>query len=144
KEELGKLFNEEQKKQLKQPPRGFEDFPMAGQLIASAAEKRLKLTAEQKKRLAEVQKEAAAKLAAILNDAQKRQLKSMQDMARGFQAGGGRGGFAGGFGPPGGGGIFRAPRYEAAYAGLAGKDLTPGKSVEEILAVKQPKRMDDK
>jgi hypothetical protein len=40
-----------------------------------------------------------------------------------------------GFGGPGGSSLFRAPRYAPDYAGLAGKDLKPGKSVEEL----QPK-----
>jgi hypothetical protein len=38
-------------------------------------------------------------------------------------------------GPPGGGSVFRAYRYSPDYAGLAGKDLKPGKTVEEL----QPK-----
>jgi hypothetical protein len=143
-EELGKLLTEEQKKQFQQRPRGFEDFPVAGQLISSAVEKRLKLTAEQKKQWADVQKEADAKRDAILKEAQKKQLKDMQNMARGFQTGGGRGGFGGGFGPPGGGGVFRAPRYEPSYTGLVGKDLKPGKTIEEILEMNRPKQSDDK
>jgi hypothetical protein len=80
-----------------------------------------------------VQKEVDGKLDTLLKDAQKKQLKSMQDMARAFQGGGARGGFPGGFGPPGGGGLFRAPRYGAAYAGLIGKTLKPGKTIAEIL-----------
>jgi hypothetical protein len=37
-------------------------------------------------------------------------------------------------GPPGGLGnsVFRADRYSKDYPGLAGKDLTPGKTVEEL------------
>jgi hypothetical protein len=87
-----------------------------------------------------VQKEVDGKLDVLLKDGQKKQLKSMQDMARAFQTGGARGGFAGGFGPPGGGGLFRAPRYGADYAGLIGKDLKPGKTVEEILASNLPRQ----
>ncbi len=131
-EELGKLLNEDQKKQLQQRPRGFEDFPPAGTLIAPAVEKRLKLTADQRKQLTEVQKHADTRLDAILKDAQKKQLKRMQEMAAAFRGGGPPGGVPG-FGPPGGGGLFRAPRYESTYAGLAGKDLTPGKTIDEIL-----------
>jgi hypothetical protein len=37
------LLTEEQKKQLQQRPRGFEDFAPAGQLASSAVEQRLKL-----------------------------------------------------------------------------------------------------
>jgi hypothetical protein len=136
---LGKLLSDEQKKLYQQRPRGFEDFAPAGQLVSSAVEKRLKLSGEQKTHLSEVQKEADRKLAAILNDAQKKQLKGMQDMARGFQVGGPRGGFPG-FGPPGGGGVFRAPRYEPSYAGLRGKELKPGKTVEQMVVLPKQAR----
>jgi hypothetical protein len=132
-EKLGKVLTEEQKKLFQQTPRGFGDFPVAGKLMSTSAENRLKLTTEQKEQLAAAQKEVDDKLAAFLNDAQKKQLKSMQDMALGFQGGGARGGFGGGFGPPGGGGLFRAPRYSASYAGLIGKELKPGKTIEEML-----------
>jgi hypothetical protein len=55
----------------------------------------------------------------------------------GFGPGGGRGGPGGpggfpGFGPPGGGSLFRAYRYAPNYPGLVGKDLTPGKTLEEL------------
>jgi hypothetical protein len=99
----------------------------------------LKLTAEQTKKWAEVQKEADGKLDALLKDAQKKQLKSMQEGARRFQAAAPRGGVPAGFGPPGGGGLFRAPRYEPSYAGLVGKDLRAGKTVEEIVETNRPK-----
>ena len=36
------------------------------------------------------------------------------------------------FGPRGGGSVFRAYRYGRDYAGLAGKDLTPGKTIDEL------------
>jgi hypothetical protein len=42
-------------------------------------------------------------------------------------------------GPPGGGGIFRATRYPADYAGLRGRELKPGKTVEELVAAAKPK-----
>lgn len=56
---------------------------------------------------------------------------------RGGPPRGARGGPPGGpgfaFGPPGGmPGLFRAPRYTPDYPGLVGKDLTPGKTVEEM------------
>ena len=51
--------------------------------------------------------------------------------------GGGPGGFMG-FGGGGdfngGSSIFRAYRYGPTYAGLAGKDRTPGKTIEELEA----------
>jgi hypothetical protein len=40
-------------------------------------------------------------------------------------------------GPPGGSSLFRAYRYAADYSGLAGKDLKPGKTIEEQLS-KEP------
>jgi len=43
-----------------------------------------------------------------------------------------QGGRDGQFGPAGGGSLFRAYRYGRGYAGLAGKDLTPGKTIEEL------------
>jgi hypothetical protein len=46
--------------------------------------------------------------------------------------GGGRGGPGGrGFGGPPGG-LFRSYRYAADYAGLAGKELKPGRKLEEV------------
>lgn len=42
------------------------------------------------------------------------------------------------FGPPGGGSLFRAYRYGPDYAGLAGKELKPGKTVEELQPKDQP------
>jgi hypothetical protein len=35
-------------------------------------------------------------------------------------------------GPPGGASLFRAYKYAADYPGLAGRDLKPGKTVEEV------------
>jgi Arylsulfotransferase (ASST) len=56
------------------------------------------------------------------------------------------GGFAGGpgFGSPGGGGpggqsLFRSYRYTATYPGLVGKDLTPGKLLEELQPRDEPR-----
>ncbi len=63
-------------------------------------------------------------------------------LARGSRIGGGYGGR--GFGGPdglrgrggygGAGGIFTCYRYAVDYAGLAGKDLTPGRKLEELIA----------
>jgi outer membrane protein assembly factor BamB len=77
-------------------PGRFGGFPQPGQLLPSFLQDRLKLTAEQKEQIAALQKEVDAKLAAILTDEQKKQLK---DMRGGFRPGG-----PGGFGGPGGGG----------------------------------------
>jgi hypothetical protein len=58
--------------------------------------------------------------------------------------GGPPGGFPGGFGAPGGSGLFRAPRYAPNFPGLAGKDLTPGKTIEELQSRDAPKEPRDK
>ncbi len=70
-----------------------------GQIMPAGTQERLQLTEEQKKQLAELQKEIDGKLGSILTDEQKKQLKDMQQ-------GGGRGGFGGpgGRGPGGFGG----------------------------------------
>ena len=148
---LEKLLTDDQKKQLKQPAgaggRPGADFAQPGQIMALTAQIRLKLTAEQRKQLQELQKQADSKLDKLLADQQKKQFKEMR-------ANFGRGG-PGGFGPPGGGGpggpggppgggpsgssLFRAYRYAANYPALAGKDLTPGKTVEELQAKDEKK-----
>jgi hypothetical protein len=73
----------------------------------------------------------------LLKDEQKKRLKGVQEMMKSFAAGppgfgpgGPRG--PGGFGGTGGSAIFRAYRYGTDYPGLAGKDLTPGKTIEEV------------
>jgi hypothetical protein len=58
-------------------------------------QEQLKLTAEQKKKIEELQKEVDAKLAKILTEEQKKSLQEMRPGPGGF-------GPAGGFGPPGG------------------------------------------
>jgi hypothetical protein len=151
-EKLGKLLTDEQKKQLQDRTGGPLGFAPPGQLMAPAAADRLKLTDEQKKQLAELQKEADGKLDTLLKDDQKKQLKQMQDLAKGFPGGppggppggGPPGGGFPGFGAPGGGGMFRAPRYAPDYPGLAGKDLKPGKTIEELQAKDPPKETKDK
>ncbi len=148
-EKLEKLLTDEQKKDYKDKPGGFADFAPVGQLMATAVQDRLKLTADQKKQLAELQKDADGKLDKILDDAQKKQVKQMQEMAKTFAGGPPGGGPPGGgfpgFGAPGGGGMFRAPRYTPDYPAFAGKELKPGKTIEELQAMKDaPKETKDK
>jgi outer membrane protein assembly factor BamB len=103
---LEKILTEEQTKELKQPRGGFGRGgpggrggfggpPQPGQVLSASDQERLKLTAEQKKQIEELQKEVDDKLGKILTEAQKKQLK---DMRGGFGRGGpgGRGGFGGG------------------------------------------------
>jgi hypothetical protein len=143
-EKLGKMLTDEQKKTIAARPAGFGpgSLPAPGQLMASAVVERLKLSDEQKKQLADLQKEADGKLAGLLKDEQKKQLKQMQEFAKGFTGPPGGGGFPGFGGPGGGSGLFRALRYAPDYAGLAKKELKPTKTIEELEAstVKEPPR----
>jgi Spy/CpxP family protein refolding chaperone len=134
---LGKVLTDEQHKQLKEPQRGFglgAPAP-AGQLLSPFQQATLKLTAEQKKQVEEMQKEVDARLDKLLTDDQKKQLKEVRTAV-----GPGRPGGPGFGGPQGGASLFRAYRYGADYAGLKGKDLTPGKTVEELQAAKAPEK----
>jgi hypothetical protein len=143
-EKLGKMLSDEQKKKFAEPI-GFGpgSLPAPGQLMAPAAVERLKLTDEQKKQLAEIQKESDGKLDGLLKDDQKKQFKQMQEFAKGFAGppgggppgGGPPGGGFPGFGGPGGGtGLFRALRYTPDYPGLAKRELKPTRTIEELEA----------
>ncbi len=78
-------------------PGGFGGPPRPGQILPPFLEQELKLTAEQKQQIASLQKEIDEKLAKVLTDEQKKQLKEMR---RG--PGGGRRGRRGPAGPPDG------------------------------------------
>jgi hypothetical protein len=129
-----------------------------GQVMTLATQITLKPSEEQKQSLAELQKEVDSKLSSLLNDDQRAQLKRMRDdFGRGGPPGFGPGGgpppgtgpagspggppgggpgpqlrFPRNIGPPGGSAVFRVYRYGPDYPGLAGKTLTPGKTVEEL------------
>jgi hypothetical protein len=156
-EKLGKLLTAEQKKRLAERPTGFDprNFPAPGQLLARGVQERMKLSEDQQKELAELQKEADGQVDQLLKDDQKKRFKEMQDFAKRFVGGppgggppgggppgggppGGRGGPRGGFpgfgGPGGGSGLFRAPRYGPDFPGLAGKELKGSKTIEELQA----------
>ncbi len=138
---LDQLLTAEQKKKLKDGPGGFGPGfggpgfggpPQFGQLMPAPVQERLKLTDDQKKQLAGLQKEADSKLDTLLEAGQKKQLKDMQG---GIKKKKGPGGFGGG---PGGGfagppGLFRAPRYAPDYPGLVGRTLTPGALLEDLV-----------
>jgi hypothetical protein len=142
-EKLGKLLTDEQKKRFEERPTGFNPGNIAapGQLLATAVKERLKLTEDQQKQVADLQKEADGQLDKLLKDDQKKRFKEMQSFGRGgFPGGGGPpgggppGGFPGFGGPGGGTGLFRALRYAPDYPGLAGKELKAGKTIEELQA----------
>jgi Spy/CpxP family protein refolding chaperone len=130
---LDGLFNAEQEKQFKEP-QVFGGSPQPGQFLSAALQARLKLSGDQKKELQKLQKEADVMLAKLLTDVQKKRFKE-------WSANHGRGGPGGPGGTPGLGGppnmrpgsaLFRAYRYAANYPGLAGKELTAGKTIEDL------------
>jgi hypothetical protein len=71
---------------------GFGGFGTPGQLLSSFTQDQLKLTAEQKKKLEELQKDVDAKLDKILTDEQRKQFKDMRQGPRlpGAPPGGGQ------------------------------------------------------
>jgi Spy/CpxP family protein refolding chaperone len=78
-------------------PGGPGGPPQPGQVMPPFLQDSLKLTADQKKQIEELQKDVDGKLAKILTDDQKKQLKEMLDRG------------PGGFGPPPGGPGGRGP-----------------------------------
>jgi EF hand len=93
-------------------PGGFMMMPpRPGEILPPMAQQRLRLTPEQKAKLAAIQKEVDERLEKILSDEQKKQLQEMrQRVPRGF---GQRGdGPPGGFGPGGAGPPGDGPRGE--------------------------------
>jgi hypothetical protein len=135
---LSKILAESQRKQLlvrrAGDPMGFSGMATPGQIVSLAAQTVLKLTPEQRSSLSALQKEVDAKIAALLDDKQKDQMKEISSMAsRGSAPGSGPGGpgspIRGPGGPPGmgafpmgrgglGSSVFRAYRY--------------GKTIEEV------------
>jgi hypothetical protein len=107
------------------PPMGIGRPTGRVELVPSFLRGRLKLGADQKDQLAALERESEARLNKILTETQRKQLKQMRESFA-------RGGFGmPGFGPIGSS-LFRAYRYGPDYPGLAGRKLTPGKTVEEL------------
>ncbi len=143
---LEKMLDASQKKRLLESraadPMGFAGMASPGQLMPLPTQIVLKLSADQKTSLAALQKEVDGKIESLLDSDQKDQIKQIRAMATrgGGRPGGpppGPGGPRGPGGPPMGPGgfgnaVFRAYRYPRDFPGFAGKDLTPGKTVEEL------------
>jgi hypothetical protein len=136
------VLTEVQRKQIKTvfaPPDrrpggpGPGDPQQPGRIFSPAQQDTLKLSAAQRSRLEAIQKEIDARLETLLTEDQKQQLQAMQ---RRPDAGG-----PGRSGPPGGQPLFRALRYATSFPGFAGRDLTPGKTLEE-LQPKEPGKKD--
>ena len=94
---MTEVLTDDQNKQLKERREGrrgggfgrggFGGFALPGQILATSLQEQLKLTDKQKKQLAELQKDLDGKLAKLLSADQNKQLKQMQDMAKGFPGG---------------------------------------------------------
>jgi hypothetical protein len=107
-----------------------------GKIFSNEQQETLKLSPGQKKRLEEIQEELDFKLVTLLTADQRNQLETMQRRPPG--------GGPGGNGPPGGLPLFRALRYATSFPGFAGKDLKPGKSLEELQPKDQEKKEAEK
>jgi hypothetical protein len=142
---IEKMLTDEQRKELKEMfsgggrrRGGAGGSPQFGQIMPGFLQERLKLTADQKKQVGELQREGAAALDRVLTGEQKEQLKGFEQMLKDLPAGGfagsgpGAAGGAGGFGTPGGNPLFRAYRYAPTYPGLAGKELMPREAVGDL------------
>jgi hypothetical protein len=132
-EKLDQVLSEEQRKLAASNDAGDgggADKP--GQIVPASMLARLKLTEAQQKQVSELQAQADEKANQVLNEKQREEFAKAKTRNPGPPRPPGPPG--GGMGPAGGGGIFRATRYPADYTGLAGKELKPSQTIEEMLA----------
>jgi Arylsulfotransferase (ASST) len=140
------VLTEAQRKQLKSvfaqigpiqgpPGVGKADGPQPGKILSPGQQDMLKLSPEQRSRMAEMQKEIDARLETLLTEEQKLQLQKMRQGATVVKTVG-----PGGPGPASGSPLFRAYRYASDHPAFAGKTLTPGKPLEDL----QPKELEKK
>jgi hypothetical protein len=137
-ERFNKVLTEAQRKQIESAFAPFGPAPVRpnlggrgnpahpGKIFSSAQLDTLKLSAEQKKRLEEIQREIDTRLATVLTDEQKKQLQTMQQAPAAVPPR-----VAVRAGPVGGSLVFRAYRYPLNFPGFIGKKWPPGKSLEE-------------
>jgi hypothetical protein len=152
---INSTLDEAQQQSLEELQREREfpgDFAQPGQVMSVSVQNRLKLSDDQQQKIKTVEADVAAKLREIFDESQEKRFDDMLSFAR--RGPGGAGGrdlppIAGGFRPrgpagrrggPGASSLFRAYRYRPDFPGLAGKDLTPGKPLEEIAREKEKER----
>ena len=139
---LKEIFNDEQENQLSEmrSGAGVAGVSQPGQVLSAFQQTRFNLTDEQKTQMGELQKFVDEKLQGILSEEQRTRLAQVGPGPAGGpgfagadgRGGRGRGNRGGRGGGPQGNSIFRVYRYAAEFPGLRGKDLTPGKTLEEI------------
>jgi hypothetical protein len=143
---VDKVLTQAQKKQFRGTPstggpppanHGAGGPSQPGKILSPPQQDALKLTSEQKKQLEMIQKGVDAMLDQLLTEEQRKRLKTMQGPII-IAAPGNRGG------PPGGSPLFRARRYAVNFSGFAGKDLTPGKTLEEMQPNEPEKKESEK
>jgi hypothetical protein len=128
---LDKILTDDQRKRAADELGGSGPIPdEPGQIVPAGIRTRLGLTGVQREQVAALQKEAEGKLDKVLDEKQRAQFKGMRDKKPIEPPP-----------PPGGpgGGLFRAMRYPADYAGLRGRELKPGKTVEEMVGAAKPR-----
>jgi hypothetical protein len=113
---------------------GGGGLALPGQIFSPDQQNTLKMSTEQKRRLAEMQKELDTRLATLLTEEQKQQLRSMQQAAVVRPIAAGRGG------PSGGAPVFRAYRFPIDHPAFVGRKFTPGRSLEELQAKETEKK----
>jgi hypothetical protein len=122
-----------------QPPAGRFEPPKTGELLSGFLQQRLNLSADQKKELADFQKDVDARLAKLLTDEQKKTLKDMRERP-GFGPGpiGGPGGFpGGGFGAPGGFGTVRLDDVRKSLEATEEEWKVLGPKLQKVIAARQ-------
>ncbi|MEP6756283.1 MAG: EF-hand domain-containing protein [Chthonomonadales bacterium] len=137
---------------------GFGPPPKPGTIMPDGFANMLKLTPDQKKQFAVVQKDVDGRLAKILTDAQKKQLTAASSQPMGGMGGGrpggggapggGMGGRPGGGGAPGGppgGGMGGRPGGGGAPGGAPRKrTILPGRIMEQLkVTPAQTKQLED-
>ena len=125
-------------------PGGFFPGPFTpsqpGQILPAFMQEQLHLTKEQKKQLAELQKEVDARLAKILTEEQKKQMKEPRRGGFGPGIPGGPGAGQGGFGPPGGFGVNPQNRLDDAKKQLGASDeewKVIGPKIQKVISARR-------
>src|SRR5262249_26241080 len=142
--QLDRILTDEQKQGT--PARGGRGrggtggLPAPGQILSASARALSKLTRAQDQQLDELQEAVNRKLGTIMTSDQKNRLQTIQtEFARTGISGSptasprtASGGPAGAAFVPPKVSLFRAARYAPDHPGLAGKELKPGMTVDEI------------